>query len=165
MKIGIYFCNCGSNIADKISYTAVVEAAPSFPEQTYVKTVNFICSEEGRQQFEESLRMEQPDRVVVAACSPRDHEATFRGCLTNAGINSYLMQMVNIREQIAWVTEDPTVATEKAISAIRGAVYRVRLQQPLERKQLEICPDVLVIGAGPAGMKAALSFAEAGRAV
>ena len=63
MKIGIYFCNCGSNIADKISYTAVVEAAPSFPEQTYVKTVNFICSEEGRQQFEESLRMEQPDRV------------------------------------------------------------------------------------------------------
>jgi len=80
-------------------------------------------------------------------------------------MNPYLMQIVNIREQIAWVTEDPAVATEKAIAAIRGAVCRVRLQQPLEKKQLEVCPDALVIGAGPAGMKAALSLAEAGRSV
>ncbi|HXE96415.1 MAG TPA: CoB--CoM heterodisulfide reductase iron-sulfur subunit A family protein [Dongiaceae bacterium] len=165
MKIGIYFCNCGSNIADKISAEAVRDTAPSFPDHPYVKTVDFICSEDGKLQFEESLKSEQPDRVVVAACSPRDHEATFRRCLTNAGMNPYLMQMVNIREQIAWVTEDPAVATEKAIRAIRGAVFRVRLQEPLEKKQLEVCPDALVIGAGPAGMKAALSLAEAGRAV
>jgi heterodisulfide reductase subunit A2 len=165
MKIGIYFCNCGSNIAEKISSEAVVKAAPSFPDLPYVKIVDFICSEDGKLQFEESLKSEQPDRVVIAACSPRDHEDTFRRCLTNAGMNPYLMQMVNIREQIAWVTEDPAVATEKAISAIRGAVCRVRLQQPLEKKQLEVCPDALVIGAGPAGMKAALSLAEAGRSV
>jgi len=165
MKIGIYFCNCGSNIAEKISSSTVAEAAGSFPEQPYVKNVDFICSEEGKLQFEGSLKSEQPDRVVVAACSPRDHEATFRRCLTNAGMNPYLMQIVNIREQIAWVTEDPAVATEKAIAAIRGAVCRVRLQQPLEKKQLEVCPDALVIGAGPAGMKAALSLAEAGRSV
>ena len=165
MKIGIYFCNCGSNIADKISPEAIVAAAPSFPDQPYVKIVDFICSEEGKLQFEESLKVEQPDRVVVAACSPRDHEATFRRCLTNAGMNPYLMQMVNIREQIAWVTEDPAVATEKAVHAIRGAVSRVRLQQPLEKKQMEVCPDALVIGAGPAGMKAALALAEAGRSV
>lgn len=165
MKIGIYFCNCGSNISDKISAEAVTEAAISFPEKPYVTTVGFICSEDGKLQFEESLKIEQPDRVVVAACSPRDHESTFRRCMTNAGLNPYLMQMVNIREQIAWVTEDPAVATEKAIRAIRGAVARVRLQQPLEKQQLEICPDAMVIGAGPAGMKAALSLAEAGRSV
>lgn len=165
MKTGIYFCNCGSNIAGKISSAAVAEAARSFPDTPYFTTVDFICSEDGKQQFEESLREEQPDRVVVAACSPRDHEATFRRCLTNAGINPYLLQMVNIREQVAWVTEDPAEATEKAISAIRGAVCRVRLQQPLEKKQLEVCPDALIIGAGPAGMKAALALAEAGRSV
>jgi heterodisulfide reductase subunit A len=165
MKIGIYFCNCGSNIADKISSAAVCDAAASFPDRPYVKIVDFICSEEGRVQFEESLRSEQPDRVVVAACSPRDHEATFRRCLTNGGVNPYLLQMVNIREQIAWVTEDPAIATDKAIAAIRGAVFRVRLQEPLEKKQLEVCPDALVIGAGPAGMKAALALAEAGRSV
>lgn len=165
MKIGIYFCNCGSNIAEKISSDAVTEAARSFPDQPYVKTADFICSEDGTLQFEESLKSERPDRVVVVACSPRDHEDTFRRCMTNAGMNPYLMQMVNIREQIAWVMEDPAVATEKAIRAIRGAVFRVRLQQSLEKKQLEVCPDVLVIGAGPAGMKAALSLAEAGRSV
>ncbi|MBI5484900.1 MAG: CoB--CoM heterodisulfide reductase iron-sulfur subunit A family protein [Deltaproteobacteria bacterium] len=165
MRTGIYFCNCGSNIAEKISATAVVEAAASFPEQNYVATVDFICSEDGKLQFEESLKAEQPDRVVVAACSPRDHEGTFRRCLSNAGINPYLMQMVNIREQIAWVTEDPAVATQKAIRAIHGAVCRVEKQLPLEKKQLEVCPDALVIGAGPAGMKAALALAEAGRTV
>jgi len=165
MKIGIYFCNCGSNIAEKISAERIAEAADSFPERPYVKIVDFICSEDGKLQFEGSLKSEQPDRVVVAACSPRDHESTFRRCMTNAGMNPYLLQTVNIREQIAWVTEDPAVATEKAIAAIRGAVCRVRLQQPLEKKQLEVCPDALVIGAGPAGMKAALSLAEAGRSV
>ncbi len=165
VKIGLYFCNCGSNISDKISSNALIAAAATFPDRPYVQIVDFICSEDGKRQFEESVKSEQPDRVVVAACSPRDHEATFRRCLTNAGMNPYLMQMVNIREQIAWVTEDPAVATEKAIAAIRGAVCRVRLQQPLEKKLLEICPDALVIGAGPAGMKAALSLAEAGRSV
>jgi len=165
MKIGIYFCNCGSNIADKISSEAVAEAVGSFPDQPYFATVDFICSEDGKLQFEESLKSEQPERVVVAACSPRDHESTFRRCMANTDINPYLLQMVNIREQIAWVTEDPAVATEKAIRAIRGAVCRVRLQQPLEKRELEVCPDALIIGAGPAGMKAALSLAEAGRKV
>jgi heterodisulfide reductase subunit A len=165
MKIGVYFCNCGSNIAEKISSAAVAEAAKSFPDHPYVEIVDFICSEDGKLQFEGSLKSEQPDRVVVAACSPRDHELTFRRCLTNADMNPYLLQMVNIREQIAWVTEDPRAATEKAIAAIRGAVCRARLQQPLETKQLEVCSDALVIGAGPAGMKAALSLAEAGRSV
>ncbi len=165
MKTGVYFCNCGNSISDKISFQAVADAVDAFPERPYVRSVDFICSEEGKKQFEESLRTERPDRVVVAACSPRDHEATFRHCLANAGMNHYLLQMVNIREQIAWVTENPVEATNKAIAAIRGAVSRVQLQQPLEKQQLEVCPDVMVVGAGPAGMKAALALAEAGRSV
>lgn len=165
MKVGIYFCNCGSNIADKISSERIAEAAATFPGSPYFKAVDFICSEGGRVQFEESLKGERPERVVVAACSPREHEATFRRCMANAGLNPYLLQMVNIREQIAWVTEDPAVATAKAVRAIRGALSRVRLQQPLEKRRLEACPDALVIGAGPAGMKAALALAEAGRSV
>ena len=165
MKIGIYFCNCGSNIADKISSDAVSQAVSAFPEKPYFKTVDFICSEDGKTEFEEHLRTEMPDRVLVAACSPRDHEATFRRCMVNAGLNPYLLQIVNIREQIAWVTEDCEAAVEKAVKAIRGAVCRVRMQQPLHNKELEVCSDALVIGAGPAGMKAAMSLAEAGRSV
>lgn len=165
MKIGIYFCNCGNNIADKISSGAVSEAVSGFQEKPFFKTVDFICSEDGKTEFEEHLRTEMPDRVVVAACSPRDHEATFRRCMLNAGLNPYLLQLVNIREQIAWVTESPEAAVEKAVKAIRGAVLRVGRQQPLYRKELEICSDALVIGAGPAGMKAAMSLAEAGRSV
>jgi len=165
MKTGVYFCNCGTAISDKISFQIVTEAVGTFPEHPYVRSVDFICSENGKQQFEENLRAEQPERVVVAACSPREHEATFRRCLSNAGMNPYLLQMVNIREQIAWVTDNPAEATNKAIAAIRGAVNRVQLQQPLEQQRLEVCPDALVIGAGPAGMKAALALAEAGRSV
>ncbi|MDD2854603.1 MAG: FAD-dependent oxidoreductase, partial [Desulfuromonadaceae bacterium] len=165
MKIGVYFCNCGTNIADKVNSDLVAEAVKTFPDHHYFVVLDFICSEDGRLQFEESLKGEQPDRVVVAACSPRDHENTFRRCLINAGINPYLLQMVNIREQIAWVTESPVVATEKAVRAIRGSANRVVLQKPLEKKQLEVSSDALIIGAGPAGMKAALSLAEAGRKV
>ncbi len=165
MKIGIYVCTCGSTLSRTIDVPSIAQAALSFPDSPSVTTMDFICSENGRRQFEDHLKQEQPERVVVAACSPRDHETTFRRCMTNAGLNPYLLQMVNIREQIAWVTEDPDAATEKAIVAIRGAVNRVKLQQPLEKMQCEICPDVLVIGAGPAGMKAALALAEAGRTV
>lgn len=165
MKIGVYFCNCGPNIADKVSAEVVAEAVATFTDRPYFTTVDFLCSEAGKEQLEKSLRQERPERVVIAACSPRDHEATFRRCLQQAGFNPYLMQMVNLREQIAWVAETREIATAKAIQALRGAVCRVRLQQPLEKTELETCPDALVIGAGPAGMKAALALAEAGRQV
>lgn len=165
MKIGIYFCNCGNNIAEKIDSEMVAEAVRTFTEQPYLRTVNFICSEDGKLQFEESLKLEMPDRVVVVACSPRDHENTFRRSLKNAGINPYLLQIVNVREQVAWVTEDRNLATQKSITAIRSAVSRVALHEPLKKIKMELCSDVLIIGAGPAGMKAALAIAEAGRKV
>jgi heterodisulfide reductase subunit A len=165
MKIGVYFCNCGTNIADKIDAEQVKESILGGGSAAYVKTCGFLCSEEGKEFLEKDLKQEGPDRVVIAACSPREHEKTFMRALSHAEINPYLMQMVNIREQVAWVTPDKGEATEKAWGQIRGAIARVAVQEPLEKKELEMCPDTLIIGAGPAGLKAALSIAEAGRKV
>ena len=165
MKTGIYFCNCGTNIAEKINADEVQRAVETLPGVAYCKTVDFLCSEEGKNAMEADLRENPVDRVVIAACSPRDHEPTFRRVLLAAGMNPFLMQMVNIREQVAWVTDDPNQATSKAVTGIRAAVARVTEQVPLEKEEMEVSPSVLVIGAGPAGMKAALTLAEAGRSV
>jgi heterodisulfide reductase subunit A len=165
MRIGVYFCNCGSNIADKIDAERVREGLESCQAMSYFKTCPFLCSEEGKAFLEQDLKDEKPERIVVAACSPREHEATFMRAMEQAGMNPYLMQMVNIREQIAWVTEEPERAVQKAVLAIKAALSRVELHENLERMELEVSTAVLVIGAGPAGLKAALTLAEAGRKV
>lgn len=165
MKIGVYFCNCGTNISDKIDAEEVKAGLSEFSEDVHFTTTGFLCSEEGKDFLEKDIREHGIDRVVISACSPREHENTFMRVLSKAGINPYLMQMVNSREQIAWVTEDRQKATEKAGRYIRSAMRRVMLQDPLEKKELDMSPNVLVIGGGPAGLKAALSLAEAGRKV
>lgn len=164
MKTGVYFCNCGGNVSEKID-SGRVEAALAGAEGTYFKTCPFLCSEEGQEYLAEDLRQEGAQRVVIAACSPRDHEETFRRGCRKAGVNPFLLQMVNIREQIAWVCDDPAQAAAKAALAIKAAVGRVALHEALEREELEVSPAALVIGAGPAGLKAALTLAEAGRQV
>jgi len=163
MRTGVYFCTCGTNISDKIAPDKIKEEVLGIPNVAYFKTCEYLCSEEGKNFFEQDLKSEKPDRVVVTACSPRDYEKTFRECLAKAEINPYLMQMVNLREQVAWVTADSETAAEKAISYIRAAAARVIQQTPLEETEIEVCPDVLVIGAGPAGLKAAMALASAGR--
>lgn len=165
MKIAVYFCNCGPNISEKIDPERVGPQVAALPDVACFRTVDFICSEEGKQFLEQDIRENRPDRVVIAACSPREHEATFMRVLARAEMNPYLMQMVNIREQVAWVTADSDQAVAKAIRAITGAVYRVRHHEPLEKREFDASPNVLVIGAGPAGLKAALTLAEAGRKV
>ncbi len=165
MKTGVYFCNCGTNISDRIDSDKVREQLEPGGLMSYFTACPFLCSEEGRQFLEQDLRDEQPDRIVIAACSPREHEATFMRVMGQAAMNPFLMQMVNIREQIAWVTLDPDKAVHKAALAIKAALRRVQLHEMLEKQELEASPDVLVIGAGPAGLRAALSLAEAGRKV
>ena len=165
MKVGVYFCRCGGIISDKIDGEEVERACRRPARIAYFTSIDLACSDDGKAQIAEDIKKNKPDRVVIVACSPRDHEETFQGVLAGAGMNPFLMQMVNVREHVAWVTEDATAATEKAFHQIRAAVRRVRLHEPLERQQIEVSTDTLVIGAGPAGLKAALTLAEAGRKV
>lgn len=165
MTTGVYFCNCGTNIAEKIEAEKVREQLAAAGEAAYFKTCPFLCSENGKAFLEQDLEEERPERIVIAACSPREHEATFMRVMEQAGMNPYLMQMVNIREQIAWVTQDRDGADLKASQAIKAALRRVELHEMLEKQELEVSAAVLVVGAGPAGLKAALTLAEAGRRV
>ncbi|MDD5456399.1 MAG: CoB--CoM heterodisulfide reductase iron-sulfur subunit A family protein [Candidatus Margulisbacteria bacterium] len=165
MKTGIYLCECGGNISDKINLQKVTEEIMLQQFVGYVERINLMCSFDGQQALISSLLNKRPDRVVIAACSPRDHEKTFMDALSQAGINPYLMQMVNFREQLAWVTEDGEKATQKAISMLKGALGRVRLQESLTKQKLSMATDVVIIGAGPAGLKAALTLAKADRKV
>lgn len=164
-KVGIYFCTCGGALADKIDGTALRQLADATGDGTHFAEHDLLCSEEGKEFFEEDLRANGIERAVICACSPREHEATFMRCMARAGRNPYLMQMVNVREQIAWVCESRAEATDKAKRALSGALARVQWHRPLEKRELDVCVDALVIGAGPAGMRAALTIAEAGRKV
>jgi len=163
MKIGIYLCECGSNISEKIDYEQVKNLLKDLPYKVYFHKNDFFCADEGKTEMEKDIRKNKPDRVIVAACSPREHESTFMRVLASAGINPYYLQLVNLREQVAWVTEDKEKATAKAARYLAAAVKRVALHEPLEKREIDVSPDVLIIGAGPAGLKTALAVAESGR--
>lgn len=165
MKIAVYFCNCGTNVSERIDLRRLTAELAGTPDLAYIKPVDFLCAEDGKHFLQQDLIAERPDRVVIAACSPREYEKAFMQVLAKAGMNPYFLQMVNIREHVAWVTPDPEQATAKAATMIRGALARVALHQPLEVREIEANPAVLVIGGGPAGLQAALTLAEAGRKV
>ena len=164
-RIGVYVCNCGTNIANVVDCDAVAEASAALTGVVVNRSYKYMCSNPGQEMIAQDIREEQLDRVVVAACSPRMHELTFRRAAEAAGLNPYLVQMANIREQCSWVHDPGADATEKANDLVRAAVYRVALHQELERMSVDMCPNTLVIGGGIAGMSAALELADAGKRV
>jgi heterodisulfide reductase subunit A len=164
-RIGVYVCNCGTNIAKVVDCDAVAEFAAKLPGVVVARSYKYMCSNPGQEMIVQDIEEQSLERVVVAACSPRMHEQTFRRALETAGLNPYLFEMANIREQCSWVHDDGAIATEKAQALVHAAVNRVARHEPLERMSVDMCPNTLVIGGGIAGMTAALELADAGKRV
>lgn len=156
---------CGTNIAKIVDVEAVAGFVSDLPNVVLARTYKYMCSNPGQEMIAQDIREHQLDRVVVAACSPNMHERTFRNALRSAGLNQYLLEMANIREQCSWVHTDPVEATEKAKALVFAAVCRVALHESLESLSADMCSNVLVIGGGIAGMTAALELADAGNMV
>jgi len=164
-KIGVYICHCGANIAGVVDVAQVLEFAKSLPFVAVARDYKFMCSDPGQELIKNDIKEMRLNRIVVASCSPRLHEATFRRAVADAGLNPYLFEMANIREQCAWVTEDKAAATEKAKAMVSAAVRRVFYHEPLETKEVSVNPATLIVGAGIAGIQAALEIADSGHKV
>jgi len=164
-RIGVYVCHCGSNIASVVDVSEVARWAAELPGVVVSRDYKFMCSSPGQAMIIKDIQEQGLTRVVVASCSPHLHEGTFRGACERAGLNPYLFEMANIREQDAWVTSDKTEATKKAKALVAAAVGRVAHQQPLEALLVPIDPNVLVVGGGIAGIQAALEIADSGNHV
>jgi len=164
-KIGVYVCECGNNIADNVDIDRVIKALASLRDVTVVEKYRLLCSEDGKEFLKQSIKEHELTHLVVAACSPKQHEHTFMSVCLAAGLNPYLFQMANIREQVAWVTPDKEEATDKAIRQIAAAIARVAYQEALEKRDMDVSPDVLVIGGGIAGIRAAQVLASPDRRV
>jgi heterodisulfide reductase subunit A len=161
-RIGFYICHCGVNIAGKVDVEEVAKFAQGLDGVEVARDYKFMCSDPGQEMIEKDIREFGLNRVVVASCSPRLHEKTFQGACQRAGMNPYHFQMASVREQVSWVTEDPEQATRKAKTQAAAAINRVNYHQSLYSRRVNVHPDVLVVGAGIAGMQAALDVAEAG---
>ena len=161
-RIGVFVCHCGMNIASTVDVEKVVEYARSIPGVVTAESYTYMCSDPGQDMIRENIKKFDLDRVVVASCSPRLHEITFREVLKSVGLNPYCFEMANIREQCSWVHADIKSATEKAKTIVSAAIGKVKLHEQLQEKTASVVPTVLVIGAGIAGIQASLDIAYAG---
>jgi len=162
-RIGAFICHCGINIGGVVDVPAVVEFAKTLPNVVLADRNLYTCSADTQGLIKEKIKEYNLNRVIVASCTPRTHEPLFQETIREAGLNRYLFEMSNIRDQCSWVhMHEPEAATEKAKDLVRMAVARANKIQPLQRLTLKVTPKVLVIGGGIAGMTAALGFAEQG---
>ncbi|RPI30305.1 MAG: CoB--CoM heterodisulfide reductase iron-sulfur subunit A family protein [Chloroflexota bacterium] len=164
-RVGVYICHCGSNIAGTVDVADVARWAEKLPYVEVSRDYKFMCSSLGQELIEKDIKEREVNRVVVASCSPHLHEPTFRNACSRAGLNPYLFEMSNIREQDSWVTEDKLEATKKAKALVAAAVNRVIFQEPLESLFVPIDPNVLIVGGGITGIQAALEIADSGKHV
>jgi heterodisulfide reductase subunit A len=161
--IGVFVCHCGINIAGVVDVETVANFAGTLPDVKYATHCMFACSSDQLQEIKQAIRDHHLNRVVVASCTPRTHEPLFRNTLREAGLNPYLFELANIREQDAWVHQaEPEAATLKAKELVRMSVSRARLLEPLYETSYEVVQTALVIGGGLAGLSAALAFSEQG---
>ena len=162
-RIGVFVCHCGSNIARVVDVKAVAEYAKSFPEVVHAENNLYTCSTDSTKHIAEVVIEKGLNRVVVASCTPKTHEPLFRDTLKEAGLNKYLFEMANIRDQCSWVhAADHAESTEKARDLVRMAISRARYLEPIEEHSVPIVPRALVVGGGLAGMTAARSLANQG---
>ncbi len=161
-RVGVYVCHCGSNIAGTVDVFDVAEYAGKLPNVVVSREYKYMCSSTGQEMIKRDIAELGINRVVVASCSPRMHEPTFRAALAEGGLNPYLLAMTNIREHCSWITKDKTAGTAKAKTLVSGSVFRVIWQEPLEEREVPVNPVALVVGGGIAGIQAALAIADAG---
>ncbi|MHC1729590.1 MAG: CoB--CoM heterodisulfide reductase iron-sulfur subunit A family protein [Syntrophobacteraceae bacterium] len=163
IRIGVFVCDCGSNIAGYLDVKALAEYSKTLPNVVYVKENLYTCSESGINEIKAAIKQQNLNRVVVASCTPRTHEPLFRGTCAEGGMNPYLFEMVNIRDQCSWVhMQERENGTAKARDLIRMGVAKATLLQPQEPIASEMDPRAMVIGGGIAGMTAALALANRG---
>jgi heterodisulfide reductase subunit A len=162
-RVGVFVCNCGINIGGVADVPAIAEYAKSLPNVAYVEENLFTCSQDTQDKMVEVIKEQNLNRIVVAACTPRTHEPLFQETIRNAGLNAYLFDMANIRNQCTWVhSNDKKSATEKSKDLVRMAVNRASLLEPIPAVSVDINKSVLVIGGGISGMTAAISLADQG---
>ena len=161
-RIGVFVCWCGSNIAATVDVKAVAEAAKHEPGVVFSTDYQYMCSENGQAMIREAIKEHRLTGVVICSCSPRMHEATFRKTAVSAGLNPYMVEIANIREQCSWIHKDMAEGTEKAIILARAAIAKVHLNAPLVAGTSPVTKRALVIGGGIAGIQTALDIADAG---
>ena len=161
-RIGFYVCHCGINIAGKVRVEEVAAFARELKNVVIARDYKFMCSDPGQEMIEKDIKEYDLNRVVVASCSPRLHEKTFQGACQRAGLNPYFFQMASVREQVSWVTEDEDEATRKAKTLAAAAINRVNYHERLDAREVNVHPDVMLVGGGIVGMQAALDIGNSG---
>jgi len=163
LRVGVYVCSCGSNIGGVIDPDEVAEHAGALPDVVLARSNLYMCGDPGQNLIQQDILQQRLNRVVIAACSIRMHEPTFRACVAQAGLNPFLMEMTNIREQDTWVhAHDPEGALLKAKEMVSAAVAKVRHARPLQALKVPVTKAAMVVGGGVAGISAALDLAGMG---
>jgi heterodisulfide reductase subunit A len=166
LRIGVFVCDCGSNIAGTVDTESVRRYASTLPGVVAAIRNKYTCANPGQQEIQRAIAEHRLNRVVVASCSPASYEPIFRDCIQGAGLNPYLLEMANIREHCSWVTPgDREAATQKAQGIVKVAVARASWLYPQTEEQVPVTDAALVIGGGVAGIQAALDLADAGHKV
>ncbi|GAF85928.1 unnamed protein product, partial [marine sediment metagenome] len=161
-RIGVFVCHCGINIASTVDINELTKYAAGLDDVVVSNDYKYMCSDRGSKLIKDSIKKNKLNSIVVACCSPRMHEHTFRNVIEDGGVNAYNLEIANIREHCSWAHDDKKLATRKAKALVRGAVAKARLLEPLKGSTISVTPNALVIGGGISGIQASLDLANEG---